>query len=95
MPIKKSKWVIISLALATLFNLSSTGQAIPPYSKIELLAHLIRLNDNNIPVGLSKQLVEKDKEYYGAVYDADSVVSPIGTAHLIQTLMCSYVSRDS
>ncbi|MEO5601361.1 MAG: hypothetical protein ABIR06_10575 [Cyclobacteriaceae bacterium] len=95
MSIKKIKGVIISLALATLFNLSGAGQPIPRYTKKELLGHLIRLNDKNIPIELSKQLMEKDKEYYGAVYDADSVVSPIGTAHLIQTLMCSYVSRDS
>jgi len=66
-----------------------------PDSKKELLAKLIRLNDESIPKVLSRQLREKTNPYYGAIYDADSIVSPIGTANLIQTLMCGYVSRDS
>ena len=65
------------------------------YTKKELLAQLIKLNDENIPKALSRQVTEKSNRYYGAVYDGDSIVSPIGTAGLIQTLMCGYVSRDS
>ena len=65
------------------------------YTKKELLAQLIKLNDENIPKALSRQVMEKSNRYYGAVYDGDSIVSPIGTAGLIQTLMCGYVSRDS
>ncbi len=65
------------------------------YTKKELLAQLIKLNDENIPKALSRQLMEKSNHFYGAVYDGDSILSPIGTAGLIQTLMCGYVSRDS
>ncbi len=65
------------------------------YTKKELLAQLIKLNDEQIPKSMSRQLIEKNNRYYGAVYDGDSIFSPIGTAGLIQTLMCGYVSRDS
>jgi len=65
------------------------------YTKKELLAQLIKLNDESIPKALSRQLMEKSNPFYGAVYDGDSILSPIGTAGLIQTLMCGYVSRDS
>lgn len=61
----------------------------------ELLGKLIAANDNNIPGALRTQLVQHEGSYAGAVFDADSVVSPIGTAQLIQTLMCAYVSDSS
>jgi hypothetical protein len=64
-------------------------------NKKELLSQLIRLNDESIPKVLTRQLVDKKSMYYGVVYDNDSVASPIGTANLIQSLMCSYVSRES
>ena len=79
------------VATVTIFAAGTTID----YTKKELLAQLIKLNDENIPKALSRQVMEKRNRYYGALYDGDSIVSPIGTAGLIQTLMCSYVSRDS
>ena len=61
----------------------------------ELLLKLITVNDNNIPGALNRQLLHHEGSYYGAVLDADSVVSPMGTAQLVQTLLCSYVSNSS
>lgn len=91
----RKKRLLICLSIAILFNLSNADGNPPPYTKKELLSQLIRLNDESIPEILSRQLTEKNNVYYGAVFNADSVVSPIGTSNLIQTLMCSYVSRDS
>ena len=91
----RKKWILLCLSMVILFNLSDADGITPPYNKKELLLQLIRLNDENIPKILSRQLTEKNTAYYGAVFDGDSLVSPIGTANLIQTLMCSYVSRDS
>ena len=53
-----------------------------------LLKKLIAANDENIAGALERQSVQRNNLYFGAVFDADSVVSPIGTAHLIQTLIC-------
>jgi hypothetical protein len=64
-------------------------------SKKELLSELVKLNDKNIPGSLKNQWTEKGSQYYGAVFDGDSVVSPIGTAHYIENLMCGYVSPQS
>lgn len=91
----KKTWVSICLFFAVVFNVSDAGGITPPYDKRELLLQLVKLNDKYIPGELNKQMAEKGRGYYGAVFDADSVVSPIGTAHLIQTLMCGYVSPDS
>src|SRR5688572_24788229 len=60
-----------------------------------LLRKLIAVNDESIAGALKRQSVRQNSLYFGAVFDADSVVSPIGTAQLIQTLMCGYVSKDS
>src|SRR5512134_419553 len=88
------KWIMISLLIvATVTTFAAPGTT--GYTKKELLAQLIKLNDENIPKALSRQLIDKSNHFYGAVYDGDSILSPIGTAGLIQTLMCSYVSRDS
>ena len=65
------------------------------YTKKELLVQLVKQNDENISNGLRRQLNEKSSAYYGVVYDNDSILSPIGTAGLIQNLLCGYVSRDS
>ena len=82
--------------LTTSFLSSGQAQGIQyPYSKRELLMALIKINDEQIPNALNRQLTDKEKIYYGAVLDRDSVVSPIGTSGLIQTLMCSYVSPSS
>src|SRR5688572_7353031 len=89
------KRMLTGLFVATIFIASNTAGTPIPYNKKELLEQLTRLNDENIPKALSKQLTGKSSQYYGAVYDGDSILSPIGTAGLIQTLMCGYVSRES
>jgi hypothetical protein len=89
------KWMLTGLLVATIFIALNAGGTPIPYNKKELLEQLIKLNDENIPKALSKQLTGKNNPYYGAVYDGDSILSPIGTAGLIQTLMCGYVSRES
>ena len=63
--------------------------------KSDLLHKLVKVNDQYIPDALARQLVAKQSQYYGAVFDSDSVVSPIGTAQLIQALTCAYVSPTS
>ena len=63
--------------------------------RLLLLKKLIAANDESIAGALKRQSVQQNSVYFGAVFDADSVVSPIGTAHLIQTLICGYVSKDS
>jgi hypothetical protein len=90
----RKEFILIFLSATSLFN-QADAQGTPHYSKNELVAQLIRLNDESIPKVLASQLTTKNTAYYGAVFDGDSVVSPIGTSLLIQTLMCSYVSRDS
>lgn len=60
-----------------------------------LLTGLIRNNDEAVPNVLAHQWTSRDDRYYGAVFNGDSVVNPIGTAGMIQTLMCSYVSPVS
>jgi hypothetical protein len=89
------RFLFVSLALVILFNVSHVDGITPPYNKKELLSHLVKLNDQSIPIQLSRQLLEKGNEYYGAVFDIDSLVSPIATAQSIQYLMCAYVSPDS
>jgi len=93
--IRIDKLVTLLTVTAVLFNLSYAFGQVPPNNRNELLPELINLNDNSIPAALSYQWTEKDKTYYGAVFDRDSVVSPGGTAGLIQNLICSYVSPDS
>ena len=88
------KWMLTGLLVATIFIASNGGTPISDDKKL-LLEQLIKLNDENIPKALTKQLTGKNNPYYGAVYDGDSILSPIGTAGLIQTLMCGYVSPKS
>lgn len=85
----------ICLAMVMVLHQAYAAGNTPPDNKKELLSQLIRRNDENITKVSSRQLTEKGSVYYGAVFDVDSVVSPIGTSNLIQTLMCSYASRDS
>ena len=77
------KWILISL-LVTVTVTTFAGDRTAGYTKKELLAQLIKLNDENIPKALSRQLMEQSNHFYGAVYDGDSILSPIGTAGLIQ-----------
>jgi hypothetical protein len=80
-----------------LFYSSHTGAQglVYPYSKKQLLAELIKLHDAQIPNALTRQMNVKERKHFGAVFDADSVVSAGGTSGLIQTLMCAYVSTSS
>lgn len=77
------------------FSLVSGNEKTPENFKKKLLIELISLNDQAIPDILTRQWTSRDSRFYGAVFDSDSVVSPNGTAHFIQTLMCSYVSPGS
>ena len=86
---------LICISLVFLPKLSFAADIRPPYDKKELSLELIKLNDKGIPNAISRQWTEKDQLYYGAAFNGDNVVSPIGTAQLIQTLMCSYVSPES
>lgn len=68
----------------------------PPYAdKDRLLRELVQVNDKNISLEIAQQQTDTTNKYYGALFDRDSVVSPIHTAQFIQTLMCGYVSVDS
>lgn len=89
------KTMIIWLCFGIASISSEVSGTAPAADKKELLLQLIKVNDEYVANALTRQLTEKDKTYYGAVFDADSVVSPIGTAQLIQALMCGYVSRES
>jgi hypothetical protein len=91
----RHKWNCYFMMAAILLSASNAHAIALIHDKQALLKELIRLNDEGIPRLLSSQSTREGVEYHGAVFDADSVVSPIGTAHLIQSLMCSYVSRDS
>ncbi len=83
------------LFLLLALNLTDAFGIKAPYNKKELLSELVRLNDKGISGALNNQWIAKDNIYYGAVFDGDSVVTPMGTAQFIQNLMCSYVSPDS
>jgi hypothetical protein len=87
-------FAFICFSLIFLINTLS-AEIKPPYTKKELLKELVKLNDRSIPGALNNQWTGKDNLYYGAVFDADSVVTPMGTAKLIQSLMCCYVSPGS
>jgi hypothetical protein len=89
------KWMLTGLFVTAIFIASTAAEHPVPSNKKELLEQLIRLNDENIVKALSRQLIAKSNPFYGAVYDGDSILSPIGTAGLIQTLICGYVSRES
>jgi hypothetical protein len=90
-----SRILLLCLPLAFLFHFSFAGHPPPHIDKKELLKELVRINDDIIADEVDRQLTEKGKKYYGAMFDNDSVVSPIRTAHFVQTLMCGYVSPDS
>lgn len=87
--------LLLLWAFSVLLTASEVKAQTHPQSKKDLIVHLIRLNDESIPKVLNRQLIDKNSPYYGAVYDNDSILSPIGTANLIQSLMCSFVSRES
>ena len=79
--------IMLSASIAKCIN--------PPYKSRELLKALIKLNDVDISNSLKWQWTDKNNALCGAIFDSDSIVSPIGTAQFIQKLMCSYVSPVS
>jgi len=86
---------LFSIVLLFLFCVSTASAFGATKNKKELLSELVKLNDKNIPGTLKNQWIAKDDQYYGAVFDGDSVVTPMGTAQFIQNLMCAYVSPGS
>ncbi len=81
------------LLISDLF--ANTSKSESPLNKQELLAELVRINDERVPDVISKQWTTPGTTYFGAVFSNDSVVSPNGTSALIQYLMSAYVSPDS
>lgn len=63
--------------------------------RLDLQRRLLEINDQLIPDEMTRQSLRAKARYYGALFDADSVVSPIRTAQFIQTLMCSYAAPGS
>jgi hypothetical protein len=87
--------ITICLLLLLMLSVSNVKCITPPYKSRELLTQLIRLNDDDISNSLKWQWTDKNNALCGAIFDGDSIVSPNGTAHFIQKLMCSYVSPVS
>ena len=88
-------FVVATLYLAAVGGTAPAFAAWPPDDKHGLLRHLIRVNDEYIRGAMERQSMDAGNVYKGAMFDADSVVSPIGTAQYIQALVCAYVSRES
>ena len=86
---------LFSIVLLFLFCVSTASVFGATKNKKELLSELVKLNDKNIPGALKNQWIAKESQYFGAVFDGDSVVTPMGTAQFIQNLMCVYVSPGS
>ncbi len=93
------KWMIkVQLAFSIFFLISgrvSATEIEADPTKQEILSELIKLNDERIPEVIGRQWTERANQYFGAVYDHDSVVSPGATSGLIQYLMSAYISPDS
>lgn len=89
------KFAILIVGLGLVFAPGVRLSAQPGPERQKLLTALVAANDENIPHALARQSRQAGEHYFGAMFDADSVVSPIGTAQLIQTLMCAYVSKES
>lgn len=87
-----SRCFLFGLCLA----LTWTGDVIAQRNdRTKLQRRLLAINDQLIPAEMARQSLAEKGTYYGALFDADSVVSPIRTAQFLQTLMCSYVSQGS
>ena len=89
-----SRILLLSISAICLLNPVLSGDT-PSSDKERLLHELVQVNDGIIPVQMARQQTDKANKYHGALFDGDSVVSPIHTAQFIQTLMCGYVSEDS
>lgn len=83
--------VLLSLAISIV---SEAQRIVESPEKKALMAKLVILNDDQVPSLVQRQITSGER-YSGAILDQDSVVSPIQTAHFLQTLMCSYVSPNS
>lgn len=89
------KWLFVFFSIFFLFNILAAQDICSTSSKKELLTNLIRLNDETIPGVLTRQCTQKEDKFFGAVFNSNSVVSPMETSNLIEKLMCSYVSPES
>ena len=89
------KWLLICFSMLLMAYVPRAQEFSKPFTKKELLTTLIALNDKILPEELSRQCIAKEDKFYGAVFNRDSVVSPIQTSSLIEKLMCSYVSPES
>jgi len=88
------KNIIVILVLLTVAFSPAKGIH-PPYKPAELLAELVKLNDTDVTKSLQWQWTDQNHPHCGAIFDGDSIVTPIGTAYFIQKLMCSYSYPDS
>lgn len=89
------RWACIMLSVFSLLLIPHTSGMAQTLPKNQILLELINGNDASIPGALKNQWTDEKSLYYGAAFDADSVVNPIGTAGLIQRLMSSYVAPSS
>ena len=89
------KWLLVCFSILLVVYVPQAQEFSKLFTKKELLVNLIALNDKTIPEALSRQCTEKEDKFFGAVFNRDSVVSPMGTSGLIEKLMCSYVSPES
>src|SRR5687768_8624066 len=88
-------YTLVSFTIVVVLTVSYAYGDTAPYTNKELMTRLIDVNDRVLATELGRQLRESGDRYHGALFDADSVVSPIRTSHFILTLLCSYVSKDS
>ena len=61
----------------------------------DLLRKLVERNDTSIPNRLESQLKEKGHRWYGGVKDRWDIPSAGGSAGLIKSFICAYVSETS
>lgn len=87
-----AKCFLFGLGLALTWNGDVIAQR---KDRLDLQRRLLEINDQIIPTEIARQSMRDHAPYHGALFDADSVVSPIRTAQFLQTLMCSYVSPAS
>jgi hypothetical protein len=93
--LKTSLIFILALSGLVFSNVAHGSEEDSKGFRKNLLTELVRQNDEAVTNVLMHQWTSRDNKYYGAVFNGDSVVTPIGTAGMIETLMCSYVSPGS
>ena len=87
--------IVICILFTLMLYVSNADCITPPYKPNELLSELIKINDVGISNSLKGQWIDKNAVFYGAIFDEDSIVSPMQTADFIQLLMCGYISPAS